>query len=237
VSSWLAGAAGAADAPADKVVCAAQGTIVPGQLVLVCAKVPGQVVKLQVEPGTVVKAGQVVAELDATVAKLEVERLRAKVAAAKARAQEVKALGGGSARMAVAEAELAIAEAELRLGEVVLENTQIRALIDGTILNRQADVGLVIDSGRSAPLYEMADLRNSVVAVDVPESMRERLFDGQLCRIQRPGSQKVYRGKVLRVYPAADPATATIPARVRIEDKAEELRPGTVVSVEFLARE
>lgn len=239
----MPGGAGGAPAPAEKVVCAAAGTVVPGQLVLLCAKVAGQVLKLQVEPGTAVKAGQVVAELDATAARLEVERLRAKVAVAKAACQETKAVlqeGGrpsASARVAIAEAGLAVAEAELRLGEYALENTQVRAPIDGTILNRQADVGLVINPGGSATLYEMADLRDPAVAVEVAEAMRERLFEGQACRIRRQGSNTVYRGKLTRLYPAADPATGTFSVRLKINEKGEELRPGTAVSVEFLAKD
>jgi RND family efflux transporter MFP subunit len=233
----------ARSAQPEKVVVTMAGVVMPGQLVQICPKVSGQVSGLFVEPGTTVKTGDLVAALDATTFRWEVERQQAKVAAAKGRCQELKSLlqddpkGTGAARLAIAEAELKMAEVDLRTAEFALANTQVRAPLDGTILNRQADVGMVIDPDHSTVLYEMADLRNLMVAVDLAESTRDYLAEGQVCRITRPGSKVVCKGKILRIFPAADPNTATFPARVKIEDKAETLRPGMMVNVEFLGRD
>jgi RND family efflux transporter MFP subunit len=213
------------------------GTVVPRQLVLVCPKVPGQLVRLLVEPGAVVKTGDLLAEVDATKYKLEVERLQARVAVARAQVQETKAGAASSARMAVVEAKLKVAEAELRLGEYAIEATQVRAPIDGTILNRQADVGMVVEPGRSGTLFEIADLHDVVVAANVPENVRDVLFPSQPCRIQRAGSTEAHKGKVLRLYPAADPSTATYPVWVKVEERGDLLRPGCLVSVEFLGKQ
>jgi RND family efflux transporter MFP subunit len=226
----------------EKIVLTMAGTVMPAQVVQICPKVSGQVTGLLVEPGTAVKSGDVVAVVDPAPFKWDVDRQQAKLLVAKARLQEAKNLSqadakGGPARLAIAEAELMLAEVELKVAESALSNTQVRAPLDGTILNRQADVGMVIDPDHSAVLYEMADLRNLTVAVDLPENARDYLVEGQACRIQRQGLKGVCKGKILRIFPAADPNTATFPARVRIEEKVEILRPGTMVNVEFLGRE
>ncbi len=231
-----ASAAPSTAAPTNDVVATLVGTVVPGHLVLVCPKVPGQVARLLVEPGALVKAGDLLAELEAAKYKLELERLEARVAVAKAQVQEAKTEPAGAARLAVAEANLRVAEAEFRLGEYGLAATQIRAPIEGTILSRQADVGLMVDSGRSVTLFEMADLHDLAVAVNVPENLRDFVFPGQACRIQRQGSTAAHKGSVLRLCPGADLNTGTYSVQVKFEEKGDSLRPGCVVSVEFLSR-
>lgn len=238
-----------AEPRSSKIVLETPGTVRPRDLVQVTPTVAGRIVKLHVEPGTAVKAGDVLAELDETKYKLEFEHARAKVDLAKARYEEVKAgrVEGGkvldSERFAVAEAELKLAEVELRLAQYNLDNTQIRASMNGTVLRKRVEVGAVVDpkgdSGPVSGLYDLADLRHLEVAIAVPEVALDRVFRGQPCRIYHEASKTTYQGEVSRLQPILESETRTLPLRVQIElpEKDDQLRPGSFVRVQFLAKE
>ncbi|OGG47066.1 MAG: hypothetical protein A3F84_13910 [Candidatus Handelsmanbacteria bacterium RIFCSPLOWO2_12_FULL_64_10] len=64
------------------------------------------------------------------------------------------------ASVASAEAGITAAEAAVRLAEVQVENTNIRAPFDGTVLTKNADVGEVV-----APFASSANARGAVVSI------------------------------------------------------------------------
>lgn len=91
--------------------------VYPGELraktgATVVARVPGRIARLAVEPGSAVKEGDTVAELDRTAFEVQVVQAQAALAAAEARLASVKS-GGDADSQAEADASLRAAKARL----------------------------------------------------------------------------------------------------------------------------
>lgn len=88
------------------------GTVQPGDTVNVVSQIAGQIVKLDVDVGSSVKKGQVLAELDKTTLQAQEAQAEAGVEAAQVKLAQVKA-GGRSETVAQAQANLDAAKAKL----------------------------------------------------------------------------------------------------------------------------
>ena len=213
------------------------------------AKVAGEVIRVGAEIGAEVKAGDLLVELEPTQYQLGTERSQAKVALAKARLSRAKRLANENARdpegLEIAEAELTLAEIELRWSQNDLANTKIIAPIDGVILRKQAEVGMIADpkSPTGVHLYEMADLRHLAVLVEVAGV--NRVARRQPCLIHYPGGRaapgqagETWKGEVENIGAVIDPNTGTFPVRVKIEGVGtSKVNPGAFVEVDFLAQD
>lgn len=252
VGCFFASHAAASDPPKRRELFAQRGSIVPARLMHVNAGFPGRVTKVRVDIGDVVKAGELLAELDYTRAKLVAELAQARVELARARYQAIKAglaekdrqLSPGKEMLGVAEVEIKTAEAESRLAIYDIEDTTIRASGDGTVLARRVQVGDVVGSKQSndslPALFDLADLRRLEIVVNVPEKQMSQVFQGQQCRIVVDALPNlVYQGKVVRLSPVADAATGSFRAYIEIELPEKSPRPllGFTTSVGFLAKD
>jgi RND family efflux transporter MFP subunit len=224
------------------------GVIRPAEPVTVTSGVAGTVAMLRVDEGDVVKAGDVLAELDSTRARLELDRAKAKLDVARAKLVEAKVglrgddvgLSSAKERVAIAEAELRLAEAEVKLAQYGVDATQLRAPRDGTVLARHAVVGQVVDprqgDGSGARLFELADLSKLEVVVNLPQSRVGTMRPDRPCRVETgAGPNAVYQGKVARVSPVAEPQTGMVPVRMQVapSENGSRLMPGMTVNVVF----
>src|SRR5262245_45686933 len=230
----------------------ARGHLHPESVVQVTPSVTGKVTEVHVREGDSVKAGQVLAILDGAGFRTDVERAQVSVDLAKARLQEAKALksvpgtfdGPAAARIAVAEGELRRAELELAHAKSQLEKTALRAPIAGTVTKRQVEVGDSVgpDHGqlRGARLFELIDPRVLLAAVPVMQEDIGKVFPGQHVRIvamAAPGT--TLEGKVTRIAPTVDTATASIMVHIMLRPPANDSgwRPGMSVIAEFQPKE
>jgi RND family efflux transporter MFP subunit len=232
-----------ADEPkAERVVLECKGYLVPASQVTVSPKVAGQVVELLIDEGTRVKAGDVLARLDAEeyTADLRLAQARLKLAEAElAKARDV----AGKADVAIAEAKVEVARAKLDRARYRMECTTVRAPIDGVVLARRAQVGTRIDP--KAPqmpgsLCDLADLRTMDVEVWIQERDLTKIAHGQACVIQVDAiPNATYRGRVVGFQPVADRARGALAARVRLEPPKEagRLLPELSALVQFIGKE
>jgi HlyD family secretion protein len=158
------------------------------------------------------------------------ERLAERATAAASK--ETRVLG----RAAVSRAEARREQARYRL-----EQTQIRAPMDGVILSKKAEEGGIIDrlqfSGYVA-LCEMADLSQLEVDVWIEERDLPRIRLKQACAIRLEAfPQTVYQGEVTRFLPVADRAKGAVGVRVSIRAPQPSVRPEMGAIVAFLADE
>lgn len=257
---WFATHAAASEPQERRELFAQPGSVIPAQLVRVTPTVRGLVTKVRVDLGDVVKAGEILAELDASRAKLEYEMAQAKVELARVLYQEMKAAvaekaskagltekdqpSPGKVRLRAAEAEIKRAEAELRLAKYDLDSRQIRAPSDGTVLAKHVGVGELLNplepKGARAAVFDLADLRRLEVVVEVPDRNLSQVFQGQRCRIEADGvPNMVYQGKVARVSPIADAATRCFRTYIEIQlpEKDNRILPWMYTRVGFLTKE
>jgi RND family efflux transporter MFP subunit len=162
------------------------------------------------------------------VADQEAEQLRARLAEAEAREKSQEAqVGAMSAAVEVARANL--------------ENTNIRAPFDGTILRKDAEVGeLVAPSVAGGGLTRgavvtLADLSTLEVEVDVNEAYIAQVLHGQAASLTLDAYPSVaFRGEVRQVMPTADRQRATVQVKVRILDQDPRILPEMGARVSFL---
>jgi HlyD family secretion protein len=123
-----------------------------------------------------------------------------------------------------------------------LDNCKVLAPVSGTILKKYAEEGNMVrpeafSNGLSASLYDMANLKELEVDIDVPERDIEAVHKGQRCEVRAEAFPKrIYGGYVSRLMPEAERSKASIYVRVRIEIPEDDdlLRPQMRARVRFL---
>jgi HlyD family secretion protein len=238
----------------------ATGTVEPIDLVEVKSKASGLIVKMPVQIGTVVKKGDLLAQIDPTDVRNQYEQSRAALSAANAKltvssAQKKRAedLFGGGVITAPEHEAAVIDYANSRSAEVAartnldlarqrLEDARVSAPIDGTILSQPVAVGQVISSATSSvsggtTLLTMADLRRIRVRVMVSETDIGNVQPGQPATVTVDAfPNRSFQGLVEKVEPQAvvDQSVTSFPVLVSLDNSEGRLLPGMNGEVSIL---
>ncbi len=141
-----------------------------------------------------------------------------------------------------AEAGIKASIAGVHAAEVEVENTNIRAPFDATVLTKNADVGEIVapfgsSSNARAAVVSIADMSSLEVEADVSESNIERIRTGQPCEIVLDAYPQVrYKAVVGKIVPTADRAKATVLTKVKFVERDERVLPEMSAKVTFLAK-
>jgi HlyD family secretion protein len=156
---------------------------------------------------------------------------------------ELARLGPRKEQIDLARAQLAEAEASQRWWETQVDNTLIRAPVDGTVLDRTVEKGEMVTTGffgsgrgPKAGIASLANLRELEVELDINESDIAKVQRGQACTVS-PDSypDRKYKAAVREIAPEANRQKATIQVKVAVEQADSYLRPETNAKVNFLA--
>jgi RND family efflux transporter MFP subunit len=202
----------------------------------------GQVIRVLVEAGQWVQAGQTLAIIDRSVQTQEAAQLAAQIQVAQAdlrlaqqnleRAQRLLPRGfvsradidrltatrdANAARVRVAQANLGGSRA--RIGRL-----DIRAPASGLVLDRNIEAGQVV-SGGSQPVFRIAEGGQMELLARLPQDELARVTAGIPAVVTPVGSTATFQGQVWQVSPIIDPATRQGEARIAIPYN-RELRPG-----------
>jgi multidrug efflux system membrane fusion protein len=211
-------------------------------------RVGGKIAKRHVEVGSIVKAGQVLAELDPQDLRLVEAANRAQLAAAQADFElaerdlkrytdllEKKFISladyerrknqfdTAKARFAQVKAQHEVSANQAAYGQLLADH-------DGVIVSIEAEAGQVVATGQ--PVMRLARPQEKEVVVSVPENRLAELRAAQDIRIglwAEPG--KLYRGRVREISPAADPVTRTYTAKVTVLDAVPAMQLGMTANV------
>lgn len=115
-------------------------------------------------------------------------------------------------------------EAVARRGEPI-DAVPIRAPVTGVVARKSVLPGQFVAAGTE--LYQIADLSTVWVVAELPEQELGRVAVGQKARLRLaayPGDS--FEGKVDFVYPAVNPETRTLAARMAFRNPDLRLRPG-----------
>lgn len=226
------------------------GTAAPVKAAVVTARGTGFVQHYTVDLGDTVKAGQVLAVLEAPEVDEDVKRAQARLTEAEANVTLSRAAAERAARLAdqgvasrqqaeeaqsratsaVAAVETARADL-LRLG-ALKGFTRVVAPFAGTVTKRFVEQGALVSSG-GAPLFELAQLDSLKVSIDVPQWLAADVRAGQLVRVspaQRPTA--AVQARVTRTAGALDPATRSLRVEALV-DKPGGLLANSFVQVTF----
>lgn len=140
------------------------------------------------------------------------------------------ALMSASARVAVAEAAVKRVRLEVEDARERLKETVVVSPIDGMILEKNVEKGQIISSGISSvtggtKLGVVADLTRTFIMTSVDETDIGKVFDGQNARITTDAyPDKVFDGKVYRVYPKGQESDKITVFKVKVEITGENRR-------------
>lgn len=196
---------------------------------VVVAKVGGEVVELLVEEGDRVTTGQVLARLDGDRLRLEMERARANLRKLEQEYdRNVKLFEKGLVSSGAFEDlkfELEALRAVYRLAQLEYDYTQIRAPIDGVVVERHIKLGNTITA--NSPAFRVTALDPLIAYLHIPEREFRRLEPGQPAELRLdaiPGRR--FNAEVQRVSPVVDPLTGTFKVTMEVPDPAGQLKPG-----------
>ncbi len=152
---------------------------------------------------------------------LEIETLQAQMSSAEADVE-------------LAEAQVSQSESNLQEQKEILAKTVIRAPISGTVGQRNAEVGMQVNS--STRLFTIGDLDNLRVEVVLTESMLNEVKVGQTARIYTGtgNNQQVMEAKLSRISPFLNNVTRSTEGEIDVSNDKNRLRPGMFVPVDIL---
>lgn len=229
-----------AEAPKRENVSAshrATATLEAVQDARVIARAEGLVREMRVEEGDWVEEGETLAVLDDERRRLEVAQRRADLGSLEqdyARQQQLREENLVSAdSLEKLRYQIEAQRAALALAEVELEETRIKAPVDGVVAERHIRRGDSVSPGDT--VFRVTDTRQLEAEVHVPERMSGRLAEGQLVEIRSDANpDAVHTGRIDRISPVVDSDSGTVKTTVRVEDENGTLRPGAFARVRIL---
>ncbi len=239
------------------------GIITPVLSTEIKSEVSGRIATIHVQPGDMVKAGQILIDLDPGSLRAQIDEGNFNIEAAKLRAEQAELdykrmqelaakefvnnqeLETARITFLLAQNELSTRKSRLQILQDNLKKTAITAPYAGTVLNVGARLGMVVsgaDSGREGvTLMEIADLRElqvqaKVNEIDVPAlklNAPVRIFFESVRDLEASG-------KITFISPSASGTTGSNPQATRdfpietsVHNSGSRVRPGMTARVEI----
>lgn len=237
----------------------ASGVIEPVRTVELKSKASGQILELGADTGDTVSRGALLARIDPRTPRNRLDQAIAQLNAARARRENARSQlerGGkllGNAWInqaeydqlvldaATAEAEVVTANVAVENARIALDDTEVRAPIGGTILNKRVERGQVISSPTTdvsggTLLMTMANLDEVRVRARVDETDLGKLAPGMPARVSVaafPG--RPFAGTIQKIEPQAivEQNVTQFPVLIALPNEDRLLRPGMNVEVHF----
>jgi membrane fusion protein (multidrug efflux system) len=224
------------------------------------AQVSGYVRKWYVDYGAFVKAGTLLATIEAPTVDAQYHTALADLAVAKTNstlsdvtAARWKTLAGTEAvsqedvdiKVADSAAKKALvqaAEDEVERNLALIHFENIVAPFDGVVTARATDIGNYVSAaggdmsahGEAAELFSMADVHAMRIFVSVPQDYAAMLKEGLQATFTVPQyPDRVFKAQLLTTAKAFDPETRTVVTELVAQNPDHLLWPGTYASVRF----
>lgn len=185
------------------------GTVRPKLRSVIEAKISGRIEKMLVVPGQLVKAGDLLAQLDVREVKAKLDQA---VAVRQQAENDLKRYETLRAKQVITPAEFEaiqsrqqVAAAAATEAETMLSYAKITAPFDGVVTRKIADVGDLATPGK--PLLELEDPHFLQFEAAVPEAVIDKVKLGARFPV-RVLSNEV-EGTVSEIAPSADPSSRT----------------------------
>jgi HlyD family secretion protein len=267
LSAWWTGVFEAAAAPTYRFVqvergdveftVSATGSLGATTTVKVGTQVSGQIAEILVDFNDRVRKGDLVARIDPTLLEQEVRTAESNVARTQAevaqRQREFDRASQLHARQMIAQSDfdtaeytLAIAKTSLQSAELSLVRarrnlayTEIRAPIDGVVVERNVDVGQTVAASLAAPqLFLIAqDLARMEMLVSVDESDIGLVKKGQHARFTvqaHPDRQFDATVRQVRLQSTSQQNVVTYTVVLDVDNRSGDLLPGMTATVDFV---
>ena len=240
-------------------VVEASGVIEPTRTVELKSKASGEILQLGADTGDTVEAGTVLVRIDPRIPRNRLDQALAQQNAAKAKLTNARSQLERGEKLrenawinpadydklvldaATAESEVVAARVAVENARIALEDTEVRAPIDGTILSKRVERGQVISSpttdvGGGTLLMTMANLDSVRLRTRVDETDIGKLVPGMEAQISVasfPG--KRFAGTIEKIEPQAtvEQNVTLFPVLISLPNEEHLLRPGMNVEARF----
>ena len=236
----------------------ASGDIEPNLTVDVKSKASGEIIEMRVETGDEVRAGDLLARIDPRLPRNTLAQAEANLDVARAQLQNARAqldraeklfnekliseVEIESSKLAHATANAAVvrAESDLETARDAMEDTQVKAPLSGTIIQKSVELGTVISSptrdvGGGTVLFRMANLDTMQVRTLVDETDIGKVQPGPPAEVRVDAyPNRPFSGRVLKVEPLAvvQQNVTMFPVLIDIANPGHLLKPGMNAEVE-----
>ena len=191
------------------------GTLRANESVTLVSELSRRLVKIHVQEGTEVKAGDLLFKLDDSdlVAQLGENEARMKLASVNKKRVDTllprKAIS--QQEFDITTSALVLLEAEQHTQSVMISKTEIRAPFAGRVGVRQVSEGAFVSP--TTPLITLQDLSRIKVDFPLPERYAGEVKNDQKFTFTVAGNGKVFEGSVTVIEPAIDAATRSLLVR------------------------
>jgi len=219
---------------------------------VVATEVAGYVVAVDVQEGDRVRKGQPLARLRTIWFELQLQEAEGRLKEARARLQLAESklrrarelfedevisqdeLDDAVSENAAWQGRVDQTTAEIAQLNLALDRCTIRAPFNGVAVTKRTDLGQWIDQG--GPVFEMVELDNLEVRVEVPERLFAQLRQGAAAEVELEalGGSRV-AGHIDKIVPRADPRARSFPIKVRIANPDGRIGVGMLAQVSLAA--
>jgi membrane fusion protein (multidrug efflux system) len=210
------------------------GSLEAVQGVMLTAELPGKVTRIAFEPGTKVKAGDLLLQQDISSEQAQLRAAEATVALAKLELERSsKLLGKKAVAQAKYDSDDALykqALAQIEGIRATIRKKTIRAPFAGSLGIRLVNLGQVINEGE--PIVSLQTLDPIFINFSLPQQQLAQVKPGLKVRVSTDAlAGQVIEGEITAISPEVDVATRNIRVQATVANSQERLRPGMFVNV------
>ena len=218
------------------------------------ARVSGYIAKWNFDIGARVKAGDVLAEIEAPDLDQQLYQAQSELATAQANEELAnvtnqryqtllpnatvsrQAADEKASDLAAKRAIVRSQQANVARLQALAQYKRVVAPFDGVVTARSTDVGALINSGSAtgSELFVISDTKRLRLYVNVPQAFVSAIKAGTTARVavpEHPG--RIYTASVTAGAGAIDTATGTMRTQLVVDNAGGELVPGSFASVSF----
>jgi membrane fusion protein (multidrug efflux system) len=210
------------------------GSLEAVQGVMLTAELPGKVVRIAFEPGTKVKAGDLLLQQDISSEKAQLRAAEATLALTKLDLERSSKLLATKA-VAKAKYDSDFAQYKQAVAQIdgiraTIRKKTIRAPFDGSLGIRLVNLGQVLNEGE--PIVSLQTINPIFVNFFLPQQQLAQVKPGLKVRVTTDAlSGEVIEGEITAISPEVDVATRNIRIQATVANNQERLRPGMFVNV------
>ena len=222
---------------------AISGSLMPERQATIRAEMSGAVLRTYAEAGQPVRAGQALAQIDASVVRDQALSARSVVTTAESsyeiakrdlsRTETLERAGAIAEReversknqLLAAQAQLSNARAQLANVQKMLDKASVQAPFSGTVSQRQVNAGDVVSPGGA--LFTIMDPGSMQLEATLPAAQLGQVRIGMPIEFKVNGyPNRTFTGRITRINPAADPVTLQVKVVAAIPNAGNTLVGG-----------
>ena len=210
-------------------------TLAPVQGVTISADADGPIVKVYVENGATVRAGDLLMEIDSSVERAQLQAAEAQRMLAQLNAKRSTDL---LQKSTISQSELDQATAQLNQTEgsvlalkATIEKKSVRAPFEGRVGIRSVNLGQFVSRGQA--LFPLQKLDALYVNFKIPQRLLSELSIGQKVAVAVDAyATENFHGIVTAIDSEVDASTRNFSVQATLANPNEQLRPGMFAQVE-----